>query len=76
MRPVRSGRLQTRFLSHEPTEDFANTTWHVPYNVWIQGQDPPQTYSDVLLEEQRQKTILLDDADYKLVLINVGQTGE
>lgn len=68
--------LQSRFLSHEPTENYADTTWHVPYNVWVQGQDVPETYTDVLLESQSQKTILLDNADYKLALINVGQTGE
>ncbi|XP_034249153.1 uncharacterized protein LOC117650017 [Thrips palmi] len=67
---------QRRFLSHEPTEDAdMSSTWHVPFNVWVQGQDVPVGYTDVLLESETEKTILLDNTDFKLVLINAGQTG-
>jgi len=67
---------QKRFLTHDPTPDYnSNATWNVPYNLWIEGESIPTSYSDVLLESQAQKTILVDGADSKLVLLNADKTG-
>lgn len=41
----------------------------------MEGEEIPTTYTDILLENQSKKTILMDNSDFKLALVNADQTG-